>query len=150
MRGKLNFDKCVEIASTCACFQLRKASRAITKIYDRVLQPAGLRPNQFTILTALFLSGPKTITELAEILVMDRTTLTRNNRLLKRNGLITVLSDKDRRRRTLTLTPKGKRALEKALPYWEQAQSHVVNELGQKRWDTMREDLLELMRVRVD
>ncbi len=67
---------CESINRQCCCLNLRKVTRAVTQYYDRYLEPAGLRATQFNLLAALFSTKGKTLTEIAESLVMDRTTLT--------------------------------------------------------------------------
>lgn len=133
--------KCTEIAGVCACFNFRKASRAVTQLYEEILQPSGLLGTQFTLLVAISLAGSVTITRLAQELVMDRTTLTRNLKPLKRQGLIEIEPGQDQRTRVVMLTDKGRKALAKAIPLWEQAQAHVVQGLGQNRWSTLLSDL---------
>src|SRR6185437_5494617 len=86
--------KAREIASSCACFKLRKASRAVTQFYDAALQESGLKVTQLTLLVSLTLAGPVPIGTLADELVMDRTTLTRNVELLVRDGLAEVVQGK--------------------------------------------------------
>ncbi len=125
----------------CACFNLRKASRAITHLYDEVLRSTGLRTTQFTILRVLHSRGEMPITQLAWELVMDRTTLTRNLRPLVRQGLITITSGSDRRTREVKLTDQGRDVVKQALPLWEKAQRRVVEGLGEERWHTMLADL---------
>ena len=129
------------VANTCACFNLRKASRRVTQLYDEILQPSGLLATQFTLLVAIALAGSVTITHLAEELVMDRTTLTRNLKPLERQGLIEIAPGQDQRTRVVTLTASGREALVKAIPLWEQAQASVVEGLGQNRWSTLLSNL---------
>src|ERR687896_523796 len=74
----------------CACFNLRKVARAVTHLYDETLRPAGLRATQFSLLIAARMAGPVSLTHLAELTVMDRTTLTRNLELLQKQELIDV------------------------------------------------------------
>ena len=74
----------------CACFNLRKAMRTVTHLYDEALKPAGLRATQFTVLASTRNLGPVSVNQLAEKMVMDRTTLTRNLKPLERDGLIAV------------------------------------------------------------
>jgi DNA-binding MarR family transcriptional regulator len=119
-----------EVEATCACFNLRKASRAVTQIFDEVLEPSGLQITQFTLLLAVAAVGTATMVPLAQGLVMDRTTLTRNLKPLERLGLVEVKPGRDRRTRVVTLTPAGQTALAKALPLWEQAQAIVQERLG--------------------
>lgn len=85
--------------------------------------------------------------EVAYVLAMDRTTLTRNLNPLLRAGLVKVKVGSDRRSRPLTLTPKGKSTLEKALPYWQKAQSRIVNEIGTEQWDLMMRGLHQISMI---
>lgn len=140
---QLNIVKLSIVANTCACFNLRKASRTVTQLYDEILQPSGLLATQFTPLVAISIAGSTTITHLAEELVMDRTTLTRNLKPLERQGLIEIASGQDQRTRVVTLTTKGCEALALAIPLWEQAQASVVEGLGQNRWSTLLSNLAD-------
>ena len=126
-----------ERAPECTCFNLRKAARAVTQYYDEVLKPSGLRATQFTLLVAAHNAGPITINRLAERLVMDRTTLTRNLKPLERQRLIQIVSGEDRRTRAVTLTERGHEVLAQALPLWEEAQRQIVERLGRERWRDM-------------
>lgn len=129
----------------CACFGLRKVTRAVTQVYDRLLEPADIRATQFTLLIALSAASGKTLTELAEDLVMDRTTLTRNLKPLEKAGYITIVRLADRRSKGYTLTDKGRQAIEKGLPLWRKAQQQIVGQLGQDRFHRL---LTELQAVR--
>jgi DNA-binding MarR family transcriptional regulator len=112
--------------SACVCFNLRKAARAMTQLYDGVLRPSGLRVTQFSVLAVLARSGPLTQSRLARATVTDRTTLTRNLRLLEARGLIRIDQGADRREREVGLTEAGRKALAKAYPLWKEAQSRVA------------------------
>lgn len=138
---ELSPDRAREIGAACICFQLRKASRAVTRLYDGILKSTGLGANQFTILMAVYVLDPKTISHIAEVLNMERTTLTRNIRLMEKQGLISVTPDSDRRKRALCLTAKGRKALENALPFWEKAQAHVKDEVGQEQCNSLLAEL---------
>jgi DNA-binding MarR family transcriptional regulator len=119
-------------AAGCACFNLRKAARAVTQLYDSFLQPSGLRATQFTILAALDQTGPRKLSALAEALVLDRTTLTRNLKPLQRDNLIESRAADDRRVRELSITKTGKTRLADALPLWRQAQEDMKARIGAK------------------
>lgn len=123
-----------EVADSCTCFNLRKASRVVTQFFDQALQPSGLLVTQFTILVAISLSTPQTINQLAQVLAMDRTTLTRNLKPLEREGFIQVQPGQDQRTRVICLTDRGQAALAAALPLWEQAQAGMVEKLGKAPW----------------
>lgn len=125
----------------CACSSIRKAARAVTELYDGILKPSGLRVTQFALLAVLASAGSTTITRLGQILVIDRTTMTRNLKPLVNQGLITIEAGQDQRTRVVTLTSSGREALAKALPLWEKAQTRVVEGLGRQRWNTLLADL---------
>jgi DNA-binding MarR family transcriptional regulator len=129
----------------CACFNLRKAARVVTQLYDKALRSTGLRTTQFTLLVGISMLGTVTVTRLAQIGVMDRTTLTRNLKPLERKGLIQITPGKDQRTRVVTITDEGQKALVQALPLWKKAQVGVVKRLGQERWNSLRTDLGEVV-----
>ncbi len=132
-------------AASCACGNLRKASRAITKLYDEALRPSGLRITQFGILGTTMMMGPVTVTRLAEETVTDRTTLTRNLKLLTDKGLIRMETGEDQREREVTLTEQGRKALADAYPLWKKAQAQIVNGLGEEQWNALREGLSSIL-----
>ena len=123
-----------EAARACVCFNFRKAARAVTQLYDTALGPSGLRATQFSLLVALHLGGPVTISRLAREMVMDRTTLTRNLKPLEKHGLIEVVKGEDQRTRAVRLTTRGSEALATALPWWRRVQADVIDTMGESRW----------------
>ena len=125
----------------CTCFNLRKAARAITQLYDEFLRPSGLRATQFSLLTVIQKVGTASMTELAEAAVMDRTTLKRNLELLEREGLVRIQAGSDARVREVMLTAAAQRKLAEALPYWAKAQAHVTGKLGSARADQLLSNL---------
>lgn len=141
----LEITKCREMGRTCACYKVRKAARAITKLYDDVLRPSGLRVTQFSLLMATRVMGPVTVVKLAQVLVMDRTTLTRNLQILEKRGLITIKPGEDRREREVTLTASGMEVLAQAVPLWEEAQEQVRKELGEEKLQNLLGDLSEMI-----
>ena len=130
-----------QVAVGCSCGNLRRASRAVTQLYDGVLQASGLKATQFTLLVAAAELKSAPISQMAEALVMDRTTLTRNLKPLVKDGLLTVEPGEDRRSRWIRLTPKGRRVLAEALPLWDRAQNRVIQGLGRARWQRLIGDL---------
>jgi DNA-binding MarR family transcriptional regulator len=140
-----NAAQLAEIEATCACANVRKAARAVTQLFDEVLQPTGLRSTQFTLLVAVALLGEAPVTQLSRALLMDRTTLARNLRPLESLWLLTIEAGTDRRRHMVQLTEHGRQALARALPYWEQAQHQVVERLGQGQWQALRASLQATM-----
>jgi DNA-binding MarR family transcriptional regulator len=123
----------------CVCFNLRKAARAVTQHYDAVLAPAGLKATQFSVLAVLSVADSTPLSKAADLLGMDRTTLTRNLRPLERNSWIrSSRSPDDGRERLLGLTRSGRSAFETALPLWHKAQDGMVQQIGRTRWDGLR------------
>lgn len=131
----------LELLSSCTCQNLRQATRAVTRHYEQVLEPIGLKITQLPVLAAAAAMGPLPMSRLAESLVMDRTTLTRNLQPLERAGLVQVVSGDDRRARMVSATAKGVDVLESALPLWKQAQSGMVEALGRFKWSVLMENL---------
>ena len=125
----------------CACFNIRKSARVLTQYYDAVLQPLELRATQFTILGVLSACSGITVTDLAEQLMMDRTTLTRNLRPLEKQGLVNTRTGDDKRTRLILLSNKGKSRLEKAIPLWKKAQKQVIHYMGSSRFNKFLEEL---------
>jgi DNA-binding MarR family transcriptional regulator len=126
-------------AVPCVGYNTRRATRLITQYYDKALAPAGIRSTQYSLLSLLAMMGESPMQEVAYVLAMDRTTLTRNLNPLLRAGLVKVKVGSDRRARPLAITPKGQSTLEKALPLWQAAQSRIVDAIGAEQWDwTMR------------
>jgi DNA-binding MarR family transcriptional regulator len=144
--SKLPLDIASRTGQTCACFNLRRAARAVTQHYDEVLRPSGLRATQFTLLTVIRGRGPIAIQQLARVLVMDRTTLTRNLKPLREAGLVEIEPGSDRRVREVSLTEKGHETLLQAFPLWQQAQGDFETRLG----SAQLEALLSGLSVSVD
>ena len=129
------------VAAECAVVNLRKTARAVTQFFDGVLGPSGLRATQFSVLVAVALADPPTMTRIACALVMDPSTLTRDVRRLEQAGMVKTGGGKDRRTRFVTLTPHGRARLTAALPLWEQAQHQVVRRVGGSRWHDILHEL---------
>jgi DNA-binding MarR family transcriptional regulator len=141
----LNSARCKEIGRSCACYNLRRAARATTRLYDDFLRPSGLRSTQYSMLMAARLRGPVTLTKLAEMTVTERTTLTRNLNILEKKGLIRIESGEDRRERQVSITERGQEALSEAIPLWEAAQAHIEQGLGGGRMNSLLKGLSEII-----
>lgn len=140
-KSRQNLDKYAEAVAACACNNFRKASRAITQLFDQTLEPSGLRSTQLVILLEIAVAEPTTVPQIAKRLIMDRSTLTRNLKPLMKRGLIKAGTIRERRSQLLTLTPRGHKAVAEAVPLWHRAQTHFVQHLGQKRWRILRSNL---------
>lgn len=134
---ELKFDACAEIIASCACSNLRKASRVVTSYFDECLEPSGLKISQFYLLMNIHKLTSTTITHLAQKLSMDQTTMTRNLKILEKQKLIEIVAGQDQRTRVVSLTLEGYNTLTKALPLWKQAQTRVTEGLGQEMWNSL-------------
>ena len=120
----------------CTCLRMRRATRRVTQLYDHALGPSGLTVSQFGLLAYLLgasraPSNASSIGTIAEWLGMDPTTLNRNLKPLAVKGLVRNAPDSaDGRVRVVRITEKGRRALLKAVPCWQDAQARVDKALG--------------------
>ena len=126
---------------TCTCGELRKAARAITILYDDAIKSSGLLSTQFGLLQVIYNIDSIRISDLADKLRMDRTTLTRNLSVLEREGLIKISQGKDLRTRIVTATQKGRSAVAKSLPLWNEVQDKVKQRMGENSWRELMQNL---------
>lgn len=134
-----------ESIATCNCTALRKASRRVSQMYDVALAPSGLKSTQYSVLCEInrHTDSPPTISELAEIMVMDRSTLGQNLIPLQREGWVSARpSGADRRRKLLVLTRKGRSKLAQARALWLAAQERFQESLGSTETHRLRAILL--------
>ena len=121
--------------TACTCFSLRKASRAMTQLYDAALKPSGLRATQFNILAALDILGQVPQSELATALVMDRTTLIRNLSPLIAKGFVAAARESGNGPKLIALTAAGQRTYRDAVPLWQGVQERIATVLGAETWN---------------
>lgn len=118
--------------SSCFCTRLRAAARALTRTYDRALSPAGLKAAQFALLRVVVRLGRAKIARIADATGLDRSTLGRNLRVLRRMGLVTFSKGDDERATYVAATARGEAALDAALPLWEATQARMDALVGAK------------------
>jgi DNA-binding MarR family transcriptional regulator len=147
---KQNIDTMLEqgmSADTCTCGELRKAARAITLLYDNAFKSSGLLSTQFGVLQVIHNIDSIRISDLADKLGMDRTTLTRNLAVLEREGFIKISQGKDHRTRIVTATQKGRSAVTKVLPLWNEVQRKVKKQMGESSWHELMQNLGGFLKV---
>lgn len=126
----------------CFSLALRRAGRAVSRRYDEALLPLDLNNGQFSMLALIAGMGPVRIQTLADMLAMDRTTVTAALKPLERRGLVRVqTSAEDARVREVKLLPPGDQLLRKAIPIWEAQQEDVSETLPDHDAKSLR-DLL--------
>ena len=122
------------VVNNCAGMRSRTVARKITRMYDEALRPIGVTLGQFTMLVGIKLSNPQSISRFADALGMERSTLTRNLKLLEKMGLIELGPERYRRARDVMVTPKGMSVIEAAYPLWEDAQNALRGRVGEVTW----------------
>ncbi len=129
----------------CLCLHAQRAARALARRFDDALRPVGLTSGQFSLLMSLNRPAPPTVGSVAQLLAMDRTTLTANLKPLEREDLVVVRVDpEDRRARRLHLTAKGLSRLASAVPIWTSTHAEIEARLGEAEAARLRSALLAL------
>ena len=136
-----------DLLGRCACFDLRKTTRAVSRLYDDCLRPLGLNITQYSLLRVIESEPQISVSTLGRYMVMDRTSITHALAPLERDGLIRSRAGEDRRTRIVSLTGKGVRLLANARPRWDEAQKTFLGLIGDQRWRTMRGLLRDTTRV---
>ncbi len=126
---------------------MRRAAHSLTEFYDGILAPSGLKITQFSLLRELLLHGSLSITELAHLVDLDRTTTGKNLQVLARSGFVSFALGEDRREKAVQVTSTGKEAFALALPLWERAQTEVSVTLKQERLKLLTSLLAEVEAV---
>ena len=123
----------------CTCARLRRTARRLTRAYDRALKPSGLRLTQYSVLANVARRSGLSVTDLAELLAMDRTTLTRNLRPLGARGWVRIAPGPDRRSRAVEITQAGRLVYQEALPLWRAAERAFRQRMGPDEAATLRQ-----------
>jgi DNA-binding MarR family transcriptional regulator len=131
----------------CACLSFRQASRAVTQLFDDVLVPVGLVSAQLPVLIVAGVYGPLTVSRLAALLIMDRTTLNRVMKPLQAKGYLRSVPTMDKRKNMLELTAKGHEIIVQSHPLWQSAQQQIVHGLKPKQWKSVKQQLGQVVRV---
>ena len=136
--------------AACACGRLRRATRALTQLYDDLMAPSGLRVTQFSLLRTLAIQGTARMSDLARALLLDRTALSRTLDPLAARGLVAIVHGHDARTREVSLTPAGAKAIRAAEPHWTRAQNRVTARLGAGKLEALVATLRELEALHPD
>ena len=137
-------------SAACACGRLRRAARALTQLYDDLMEPAGLRITQFSLLRTLAREGTVPMSALAEKALLDRTALSRTLDPLVLRGLVVIAPGRDARTREVSLTRAGATAIRAAEPHWRRAQARVAGKLGGAKLDALIATLREIEALHPD
>jgi DNA-binding MarR family transcriptional regulator len=143
-RRLVPFETTLHVRDTCLCLHLQRAARVVARRFDEVFRPLGITQGQFSLLMSLNRPAPPSIGSVADLLAMDRTTLTANLKPLERRGLVRIKVDEtDRRGRRLALTAEGRALLAAAVPIWKRHHAALERQLKRSA-DALRADLMAL------
>ena len=133
------------VAAECFCMNLKRATRLMARRYDEALEPVDLNNGQYSTLMAVAGLQPASMQKVADMLGMDRTTLTATLKPLQRRSLLSIYVDTaDRRTRILRLTDAGEALLRQALPLWKKVQQAVSRNVSRGADLEFREQLARL------
>jgi DNA-binding MarR family transcriptional regulator len=136
------FSTTLHVRDTCLCLHVQRAARALARRFDNAMKPVGLTNGQFSLLMSLNRPKPATMKSVADLLAMDRTTLTAALKVLERRGLVETSTDpSDRRGRLLKLTDAGMAVLTAALPIWTRVHAELEEPLGNGGAEGLRQQL---------
>jgi DNA-binding MarR family transcriptional regulator len=142
---ELPFEATPAVRDTCLCLHAQRAARALARCFDEALRPLDLTNGQFSLLMALNRPLPPNLGSVANLLAMDRTTLTAALKVLQRRKLVKVSVDKeDRRGRLLAITPAGRSLLNRAFPIWQKTHAQIERRIASISPDSLRAALQAL------
>jgi DNA-binding MarR family transcriptional regulator len=129
----------------CLCLHAQRAARALARRFDDALRPVGLTNGQFSLLMSLNRPAPPPMGPVANLLAMDRTTLTAALKPLERRGLVRIEADpRDRRGRLLRLTEEGRRLLTQAFPIWKETHEKIDAQLSAVDMNALRAGMMAI------
>ena len=128
-----------QVAAECIGVRVRMLNRIVTRVYDDLLRPHGIRFSQMNILTVISLHGPIQPAEIAKVLSLEKSTLSRNVRLMEDNGWILSSPADSGNGQLLQLSSQGRALYRKAAVAWGQAQDHLSQLLGNRATTAIRQ-----------
>lgn len=145
--GSVPFEATAQVRDACLCLHLQRSARAVARRFDEALRSLDLTNGQFSLLMALNRPKPASMGDVAELLAIDRTTLTAALKPLERRGLVRIQSDvRDRRVRRLHLAPEGIALLAAALPVWRDTHVLIERSFENGEADRLRAELRQIER----
>lgn len=133
------------VRDSCLCLHVRRAARTVARRFDDAFRPLDLTSGQYSLLMSLNRPSPPHMKDVADLLAMDRTTLTANLKPLERRGLVDITPDpKDKRGRLLSLTKDGMALLVRAFPIWKETQNQLESLVADSNAQQLLADLISL------
>jgi DNA-binding MarR family transcriptional regulator len=121
----------------CALSTTRRTARILTQMYDSYLSVHGIAAAQFALMMMLDRAPDRNQAAVCRALGMDKTTLSRNLKVLRAKGWVESVVGEDARERSLSLTEKGKALLVAARPAWKKAQEELKAGMSEREWTAM-------------
>lgn len=117
----------------CSSLKLRQLSRRVSQHFDRIVGEAGLKTTQYSLLSHITRLGPIRPGELAHVMEMEPSTLTRNLQPLIAHGWVVIGAGADGRSRSIEATDAGRAKRSEAQREWKRAQLALNERLGPQR-----------------
>jgi DNA-binding MarR family transcriptional regulator len=132
----------------CICKNLRVTTRVTTQHFDQIFQTVGLTAPQFSLLADITAHENIAISELAEVSLLDQTTVTRNIEILRKKGYVNVrIDDNDSRKRCISISVTGEEKLNEAIPVWKNVQDLIEQEIGDQKFKEFLETLGQIQTI---
>lgn len=148
MNDELDNNKIDYILQACACVNLRSVSGSITQLYNKLLEPTGLKITQYYMLINIIRYPAVSISNLGEIMSLDQTTVSRNLNILKDLNYVNITTDKhDSRTKFISITDKGLKKLNDATPIWMQVQHAIESNIGREEYENFLKNVVKLQEV---
>lgn len=131
----------------CTCRNIRMTARVTTQYFDKIFLKAGMKAAQFALLSDISSHGTISINELADILLMDQTTVTRNIENLRKLNYVHVEQGRDLRKKYVSISKIGHAKLQEALPLWVEAQKFLIREIGEEKYEDFLNTLYKIQQL---
>ena len=112
-------------SNPCFCVSVRGLANRLTQLYDDRMAPFDLKVTQYSVMKKIVDKPSSTISEIAQMCDLDRTTLTRSLRILERDGWLEFVKAKDQREKRLQMKATKTSDFDRAQRAWQQVQREL-------------------------
>mgnify|MGYP000503383045 FL=1 len=112
-------------SNPCFCVSVRGLANRLTQLYDDRMTPFDLKVTQYSVMKKIVDKPNSTISEIAQMCDLDRTTLTRSLRILERDGWLEFVKAKDQREKRLQIKATKTSDFDRAQRAWQQVQKEL-------------------------
>ncbi len=121
----------------CALASTRRTARLLTQLYDSYLSEHGVEAAQYALMMMVESVADKSQAAMGKALGMDKTTLSRNLKVLRAKGWVKSVMGKDARQRSIELTAEGRACLAASRTAWKRAQTELRAGMSEREWSAM-------------